>query len=138
MYSWKVSLHLDAPRDRVWATLIDFANVHAWNKKAGLATFETEGPMGQGTRVRMQKGGTCKILTVEEWGPPRLLRLYVKQGMTTGSSRYYLTNAPEGGTQLEHLVELDPPLWLEPLMLFVGFGVKRELLALKTWVESKR
>lgn len=137
MYRWNNTLHLDAPRDRVWATLIDFVNTHTWNKKAGPATIETEGSMGQGTRVRMQTGSGTTVLTIEEWQPPRLLRLYLSRGRTTGSSRYHLTLDPKGGTQLEHTLELDPPLWLEPLMWFAGSGVKRELQALKRFVESK-
>ncbi len=137
MYSWKTSLHLAAPRDKVWDTLIDFANAKAWKPGVRSGSFETEGPIGQGTRVRMDQGGKVTMLTVEEWGPPRLLRLYLARGKTNGSSRYYLTNAPNGGTQLEHTFELDPPFYLEPLMLFVGFGVKRELAALKRWVEKQ-
>lgn len=136
MYRWNMTVHLDAPRDKIWSTLIDFANAHAWNKRAGQATLETEGVMGQGTRVRMQNGASTTVLTIEEWAPPRLLRLYLSRGKTTGSSRYHLTLDPKGGTQLEYTLELDPPLWLEPTMLFVGFGAKRELSALKAWVEK--
>jgi uncharacterized protein YndB with AHSA1/START domain len=138
MYSWKTSLLLAAPRERVWATLIDFEGLHTWNPNAGPASFETNGPVGQGTRVRLKDGrnGGGTLLTVEEWGPPRLLRLYISQGKTTGSSRYALTNAPNGGTQLEHTLELDPPLLREPLMLFMGFRVKREFSALKRWLEK--
>jgi hypothetical protein len=85
----------------------------------------------------MQTGSSTTVLTIEEWQPPRLLRLYLSRGKTTGSSRYHLTLDPKGGTQLEHTFELDPPIWLEPLMLFAGFNVKRELQALKRFVESK-
>jgi len=137
MYSWKTSLHLDAPRDRVWSTLVDFANMNKWNPRAGVARFESDGPLGQGTRVRLENGGKGTLYTIEEWGPPRLLRLFISKGKTTGSARFYLTNAPQGGTQLEHHFELSPPLWLEPLMLFVGFSVRKELAALKSWVEQK-
>lgn len=137
MYCWKTSLHLDAPRDRVWETITNFGNAHAWNPKAGQATLESDGPIGQGTRVRLQQGSKSSLLTVEEWGPPRLLRLFLSRGKTTGSARFYLTNAPNGGTQLDHTLELDPPLWLEPLMPFSGLANKRELQALKRWVERK-
>ena len=136
MYTWKTSLLLDAPREKVWSALVDFANAPAWKPGVRGARLETEGPMGQGTRVRLDEGRSSTLLTVEEWGPPRLLRLYLQRGKTNGSSRYYLTNAPNGKTQLDHTFELDPPLWLEPLMLFAGFGVKRELAALKRWVEA--
>lgn len=137
MYSWKTSLRLDAPRDKVWNTLIDFANINNWNPGAGRAIVETEGELGQGSRVRLERGRRVTLLTVEEWGPPRLLRLYLTRGRTNGSARYYLTNAPGGGTQLEHHFELDPPIYLEPFMVFAGLGVKRELQALKRWVEKK-
>lgn len=135
MYTWTTSLLLDAPRERVWNTLVDFANINAWNPRVNRASIETSGPTGQGTRVRVDQGGSVTMLTVEEWAPPRLLRLYVTRGKTNGSSRYYLTNAPNGGTQIEHTFELDPPFLLQPLMLFVGFGLKRESAALKRWVE---
>jgi hypothetical protein len=76
-------------------------------------------------------------MTVEEWGPPRLLRLYLHRGKTTGSLRYYLTNAPNGKTQLEHTFEIDPPFYLEPFVLFANLGNKKSLKALKRWVEKK-
>jgi uncharacterized protein YndB with AHSA1/START domain len=137
MYSWKTTLQFDAPRDKVWDALIDFANMKAWKPGTKSSGVETEGQIGQGTRVRLEQGGGATVLTVEEWGPPRLLRLYLTRGRTHGSSRFYLTNAPNGGTQLEHTYELDPPIYLEPLMLFAGFGIRRELAALKRWVEKK-
>lgn len=137
MYSWKTSMLLAAPRERVWATLVDFANLHTWNPRVVSAQLETEGALGQGSRVRLGSGSSTTILTIEEWGPPRLLRMYLTRGRTTGSSRYFLTNAPDGKTQLEHILELDPPFYLEPLMLFAGFGPKRELAALKRHVESQ-
>lgn len=137
MYSWKTSLHLDASREKIWNVLVDFAEYQKWNPSAGAATFESEGPLGQGTRVRIAHGSNSTLFTIEEWGPPRLLRLFISKGKTTGSARFHLVKAPNGGTTLEHHYELSPPLWLEPLMLFVGFGVKKELAALKRWVESQ-
>jgi len=137
MYSWKTSLHLDAPREKVWDTLIDFGAMKDWKPGTKSSTVETDGSIGQGTRVRLEQGGSPMVLTVEEWGPPRLLRLYLTRGKTNGSSRFCLTNAPNGGTQLDHSYELDPPIYLEPLMLFAGFGIRRELAALKRWVEKK-
>lgn len=137
MYSWKTTLHFDAPRDRVWETLIDFGNMKSWRPGVTSSSVETDGPIGQGTRVRLNQGGNATVLTVEEWGPPRLLRLYLTRGSLHGSSRFYLTNVAGGGTQLEHTYELNPPLYLEPLMLFAGFGIRRELNALKRWVDKK-
>jgi len=136
MYSWNTSMLLAAPREKVWSTLVDFASFHTWNPKVASAHLETEGELGQGTRVRLGSGSGSTLLTIEEWGPPRLLRMYLTRGRTTGSSRYYLTNAPEGKTQLEHVLELDPPFYLEPLMLFAGAGMRRELAALKRHVEK--
>jgi uncharacterized protein YndB with AHSA1/START domain len=137
MYCWKTSLLLDAPRDRVWDTITDFTKTHTWNPGAGQASFETDGPLGQGTRLRVQHGKSSSLITVEEWGPPRLLRLYLTRGKTTGSSRYYLTNAPNGTTQLEHTFEIDPPFYLEPFVFFAGLANSRALKALKRWVEKK-
>jgi uncharacterized protein YndB with AHSA1/START domain len=137
MYTWKTTLRLSAARERVWSALTDFERLHTWNPYAGRATFESSGDIGQGTRVHLANGGKGTRLTVEEWGPPRLLRLFLTEGKTTGSARYYLTNSTDGGTQLDHTLELDPPLLREPLMLFVGFRVKKELQALKRWVEGQ-
>jgi uncharacterized protein YndB with AHSA1/START domain len=137
MYCWKTSLLIDAPRDRVWETITDFTNGHTWDPSVGRATFETDGPIGQGTRLRVETGGRPSLFTVEEWGPPRLLRLYLTRGKTTGSARFYLTNAPNGQTQLDHTFELDPPFYLEPFMFFAGLKNKRSLLTLKRHVEKK-
>jgi uncharacterized protein YndB with AHSA1/START domain len=137
MYCWKTSLLLDAPRDRVWETLTDFTKTHVWDPSVTQATLETEGAIGQGTRFRIRNGRNQKLLTVEEWGPPRLLRLYLSSGKTTGSLRYYLTNAENGKTQLEHSFELDPPFYLEPFVILANFKNNRSLKALKRQVEKK-
>lgn len=136
MFTWKNTIRIAAPRQRVWDALADFDHAHEWNPNLTRAVVETSGPLGQGTRIRTENGSAKTILTVEECAEPRLMRLTVVRGRTRGNSRFTLSSDPQGGTSLEHVLKLETAGFMHLVALVMGGRLKRELAGLKLHIES--
>jgi hypothetical protein len=101
MRTIKTEIHIDAPPERVWALLTDFAGHPAWDPF--LAAIEGEPRLGARLRVRFKKGGTFRP-RVTELADGRVLEWLGSlgvRGIFDGRHRFEL--APDGaGTRLRH------------------------------------
>ncbi len=136
MRSWTTAIRIEAPRQRVWETLLDFEKASQWNPSITSAAVEAPGGFGQGTRILAKNGSSQVNMTVEEFTPPRLLGLKVVKGMTTGMSRYTVSSNDDGGTSVEHTLKLEPRGLMLLGQMLVQSRLDRELSCLKEWLEK--
>lgn len=134
MPDWKNEIRIAAPIQKVWDTLIDYPNAHLWQPGVKRAAIETTRSFGPGTLVKVEAGARISYLTVLESIPPRRLKLNVDQGGSSGESLFVLTKDGPG-TLIEHSLHLELSLVDRVLIAFIGPSLKKDLAALKTWVE---
>lgn len=63
------SVDVEAPPDRVWALLSDFAGISGWASNVDHSSLLTEQVSGVGTVRRIQTGGAVVLETIESWEP---------------------------------------------------------------------
>ncbi len=94
-----ISIDIDAPVDRVWAELVDFASHTAWMKDAHRIRFEGEQREGAGTVLLIEtRVGPLRTLDRFEITAVEPMRLVAGRhlGIFTGEGRFELAEiAPE-------------------------------------------
>ena len=133
MRSWRTTVHIGAPVQEVWDVLVNNSGAFPWNGSAPGSEVKATGPIARGTRVEIG-GGEGTVLTVDEYEPPRLLKLTVVTGTTTGESHFELHPAGND-TYLEHTLHLNLKGMRRLLAIFVGRSLKNEFHALRDRVE---
>jgi uncharacterized protein YndB with AHSA1/START domain len=113
MARFAVSIHIDAPPERVWDVLADWEGSAAWMVDATVVEVVGTQREGVGTRVRAVTRIAGVPLTdkmiVTRWEPGSLIQVIHVGWPIRGPAWFELT--PEGGGTLFHWVEeLDPPL----------------------------
>jgi uncharacterized protein YndB with AHSA1/START domain len=133
MRSWRTQVHIGAPVQDVWNALIDNSGAFSWSGGAAGAEVRATGPIARGTKVEIG-GATGTVLTVDECEPPRILKLTVVTGTTTGESHFELHPAGND-TYLEHTLHLNLKGIRKLLAIFVGRSLKNEFHALRDRIQ---
>lgn len=115
MSSIYVSIVIDAPVAVVWATVEPVERHVDWMADAEAITFEGEQTRGVGTRfVCDTRVGPLKLadrMEITSWVPEREMGVR-HQGLVTGTGRFTLTPAADGGTLFAWEEELHFPWFL--------------------------
>ena len=133
MRSWRTDVHIGAPIQEVWNALVNNTGAFPWNGNAPGAEVKSTGPITRGTRVEIG-GADGTVLTVDECEPPRILKLKVVTGATTGESHFELHQAGND-TYLEHTLHLNLKGMRRLLAVFVGRSLRNEFHALRDRIE---
>lgn len=135
MSSWTRNIEIAKPPQAVWDVAIDYANLPKWTAKVSKVDVEPPGPAAIGTKVTVTRGRITFIQTVQEMRPPEHLYTTIVNGPVTGSSKFSI-KAAGTGSSVEHTLELQLKGMMKLAGLFIGVGVKKELMMLKKRVEG--
>jgi uncharacterized protein YndB with AHSA1/START domain len=135
---------IDAPIERVWATLADIEGQPRWMADMKDVRLTTTGPIGVGTRgeatVRILGLAVTDPITVTEFDPPT--RFAVRhEGAYTGSGVFELEAGADGSTTIVRWTETLAAPILPHLAARVGFPVlstvfQTDLERLRSQIES--
>ena len=136
-------IDIDAPPERVWEVLTDFASFPEWNPF--LRKAEGELSVGSRLKVRMEppegKGMTFRprVLVAEPNHELRWLGRLLVPGLADGEHVFSLESLGNGRTHLVHREEFRGPLWalLKGTLRRTELGFHAMNAALKKRTESK-
>lgn len=96
---FRVSEHISAPIETVWAHLTDWDRAPQW--MAGVDSLRASGdrPVGKGTKLLFRSRNAAREATIVEWSPPERLALRSQQGGMTAQYDY-VAQADDTGTKL--------------------------------------
>lgn len=143
-----VSTVIDAPPDEVWRVVEPIERHVDWMADAEAIRFEGDQTRGVGTRfVCDTRVGPLRLtdrMEITEWEPGRAMGVR-HTGLVTGSGRFTLDRAVDGGTLFAWEEELRFPWWMGGrLGELVGGRLvlrqiwKRNLRALQRIVDAER
>lgn len=134
MGSWKASVRIARPPQAVWSVIGDYPKTPEWLPKIKAAT-QSPGTFGKGTKVSVTRGPMTINFTVEESDPPNRVKMSIVQGKVTGTTEFVLK--PDGdGTAVDHTLDLNFKGLMKLFSPFMTRGIRKDLAALKTRVES--
>ena len=144
MARFSVQIHINAPPDRLWASLADIKSHTRWMSDALKIRFIGEKRRGVGTRfsckTRVGIFVTNDVMEVTEWVENEAMGVH-HTGLISGSGRFEIIPAPQGSV-FRWKEELRFPLWLggaltaaaaKPILTRIW---RRNLHRLKTTLEG--
>jgi uncharacterized protein YndB with AHSA1/START domain len=140
-----VSIVIGAPPHEVWEAVADVSSHLRWMTDADAIRFESAQTSGVGTRfVTDTKVGFIRLadhLEITEWVEGRAIGVR-HEGLVTGSGRFTLDGAVDGGTLFAWEEQLRFPWWLGGRLAEAAAGLvlrpiwQRNLRRLKQLVET--
>ena len=111
------------PVATVFDVVIDGGRWSEWNPTVRASRRLDDGPIGEGTRFEWDLRGVGKVIQeLQEFDPPRQVRIVTHTKQTSGGHRFRLTAQGEG-TRIDHELEVRPKgafLLLAPMMGMLG------------------
>lgn len=109
----EASTHIEAPRERVWQTLVDWERQSDWMVDARSVVVLSEAREGRGVVVRCRTNiigfEVLDDLEVTEWDAPAVLGMRHAGRVLQGVGAFELTETPYG-TRVVWWEEAEPPL----------------------------
>lgn len=109
----EASTHIEAPRERVWQTLVDWEHQSDWMVDARSVVVLSEAREGMGVTVRCRTNiigfEVLDDLEVTEWDPPATLGMRHAGRVLQGVGAFELTETPYG-TRVLWWEEAEAPL----------------------------
>ena len=108
MAIFKRSQVINAPIDDVFSVITDGEHWASWNPTVRASRRIDDGPIGEGTRFEWELRGVGKVIQeLQEFDPPRQVRILSHAKQTSGGHRFRLT-AQGKSTRIDHELEVRP------------------------------
>jgi uncharacterized protein YndB with AHSA1/START domain len=142
----ELSIIIDAPPEKVWASVSDLASHTEWMRDAVAIRFVSRVTAGEGAMMDCDtKVGPFRLtdrLLVTEWQPGRSIAIR-HEGAVTGTGRFSLAAADHGRTRFTWSEQLHFPWWMGGPAAALAAGPvlartwRQNLEALRSLIESR-